>query len=208
MARRNLVRETTLLGHVPALGDLPPVGNGEDLAVGIDPSLTGYAVTAYSPSLGKYRSWLFKPKNRGARRLRDIRSFVLDVLAELELNGNYVIQEVCLEGYSFGSANRAHTMGECGGVTRLALLEYFRDRPQAFPVIVAPTALKKFVTGSGKGQKDQMLLSVFKHWEVEFNDHNQADSYGLARVGAAMFCGDGLDTKYRQEVLKKVRRDS
>ena len=68
--------------------------------------------------------------------------------------------------------------------------------------------LKKYVTGKGKGiSKSQMLLNTYKKWDIEFDDDNAADSYGLAHLIA----GKGhlayekeiyiklLDPKYREK---------
>ena len=48
--------------------------------------------------------------------------------------------------------------------------------------IIAPTELKKFVTGKGQCKKDLILLNVFKKWGVEFDNSDLADAYGLARM--------------------------
>ena len=53
-------------------------------------------------------------------------------------------------------------------------------------MIVAPTTLKKFVTGSGKGDKDQMMMAVFKNYGHEALDNNECDAYALAACGLAV----------------------
>ena len=52
-------------------------------------------------------------------------------------------------------------------------------------IIVAPPSLKKFVTGSGKAQKDQMMLETYKRWNVTFMDNNLCDAHGLAQLASA-----------------------
>jgi crossover junction endodeoxyribonuclease RuvC len=65
---------------------------------------------------------------------------------------------------------------------------------------VAPTSLKKYITGKGtKVQKNQILLQVYKKWGVEFTDDNAADSYGLARIARGKH-----DFEYEKEVYDKV----
>jgi hypothetical protein len=69
-----------------------------------------------------------------------------------------------------------------------------------YPLIIAPTTLKKYVTGKGTGvQKNQMLLNVYKKWGVEFTDDNAADSYGLAHLAS----GKGK-LSYEKEIYAKV----
>ena len=53
--------------------------------------------------------------------------------------------------------------------------------------IIAPGTLKKFVTGTGKGKKELILLKTYKKWGVEFNNNNLADAYGLARMALEDF---------------------
>ena len=52
-------------------------------------------------------------------------------------------------------------------------------------MLVAPTTLKKFITGSGKGDKDTMMLHVYKHYGFEAIDNNANDAYALAVCGLA-----------------------
>ncbi len=70
------------------------------------------------------------------------------------------------------------------------------------PLIVAPTTLKKFVTGKGNAQKDVMLLEIFKRWGVTFFDDNEADAYALARTAQAVFDKDTKTTAFQKEVVK------
>jgi hypothetical protein len=60
--------------------------------------------------------------------------------------------------------------------------------------------LKKYVTGKGQGvKKNQILLSVYKKWGVEFMDDNAADSYALARIAAGI-----ADLEYEKEIITKT----
>lgn len=45
-----------------------------------------------------------------------------------------------------------------------------------------PTVLKKFITGKGNVKKNLMLLHIYKKFNIEFDNDNLADSYGLARM--------------------------
>jgi hypothetical protein len=92
--------------------------------------------------------------------------------------------------------------GELWAVVRMACNSTL-DGAGAYPLQVAPSMLKKYVTGKGTGvQKNQILLATYKKWGVEFTDDNAADSYGLARIAAKIG-----DTSYEQEILKKLEDD-
>jgi Holliday junction resolvasome RuvABC endonuclease subunit len=93
----------------------------------------------------------------------------------------------------------ANILGELGGVVKLSLYEYFIEPELAHPLIVPPTSLKKYVTGKGRVEKNQILLQVYKKWDVEFNNDNAADSYGLARI-----VRNRHDFEYEKEVYDKL----
>jgi crossover junction endodeoxyribonuclease RuvC len=63
-------------------------------------------------------------------------------------------------------------------------------------MIVAPSSLKKFITGSGKGDKDMMMMSVYKNYGFEAMDNNECDAYSLA------VCGLGVIGKPIRELIK------
>ena len=105
-----------------------------------------------------------------------------------------------MEGYAYGSI-MANKLGELGGVVKLTLHETEGLGSGNSPMIVPPTSLKKYVTGRGTGvQKNQMLLQVYKKWNIEFPDDNAADSYGLAHIVS----GKGT-MAYEKEIYQKLQ---
>jgi crossover junction endodeoxyribonuclease RuvC len=93
---------------------------------------------------------------------------------------------IIMENYSYNSKNTQ-------SITDLAelqgLLKYFLIKYKIDFFMVAPTTLKKFITGKGNSKKDEILKTVYKRWKLDINNHNQADAYGLV--------------KYYQEVINK-----
>lgn len=138
--------------------------------VALDLSLTetGYAVQ----SGGFPRSGVLKPPKGavGVERLGWIRREVMILVECAEL--------VLVEGYAFAQANRAHQMGELGGVIRLALhdadLRYLE---------VGPMVLKKFATGKGSAKKEDMLAAAIRRLGYEDSNHNEADALWLLHAG-------------------------
>lgn len=111
-------------------------------------------------------------KLRQTARLAWVRDFVCD---RIERAG---VSLVVAEGYAFAAKNQAHQAGELGGVVRTALTE------QGVPLaIVAPTSLKKFVTGKGTGTKIDVALAVYKRWGFESSNDNLTDAFGGAMWG-------------------------
>ena len=74
-------------------------------------------------------------------------------------------------------------------------------------VICFPTTLKKFATGSGKGDKDMISLAVYKNYGYEAPDNNLADAYTLAAAGMALL-GSPLKALFtpQQEVIQLLKK--
>jgi Holliday junction resolvasome RuvABC endonuclease subunit len=139
--------------------------------IGIDQSYSGFAMTALQKPDVFYTE-VFSSEKRGIDRLRDIQNELVTFLFKFD---NLV--DSAMEGYAFGS-QMANMLGELGGMVKLTLLDF-----RLYPLIVPPTTLKKYVTGKGTGvPKSQMLLFVYKKWNVDITDDNAADSYALARL--------------------------
>jgi Holliday junction resolvasome RuvABC endonuclease subunit len=156
--------------------------------LGIDQSYSGFAITALQDDV--FYAEVYKSDKGGIDRLRDIQSHVMNWLYEFNN-----VADVAMEGYAFGS-QMANMLGELGGMVKLTLLDF-----GIYPMIVPPTTLKKYVTGKGTGvPKSQMLLFVYKKWDVDITDDNAADSYALARLVS------GYRTlAYEKEIYNKMQ---
>jgi Holliday junction resolvasome RuvABC endonuclease subunit len=162
------------------------------VAVGIDQSYSGFAMTAIDDD-GNYYTEVHKLTGAGVERLVDAQRITQCFL------DNFNVRCVAMEGYAFGS-QMANMLGELGGAVKLTLHHYGITPETETPLIVPPTSLKKYITGKGTGvKKNQVLLSVYKKWDVEFTDDNAADSYGLARL-----VRNKHDFEYEKEVYDKL----
>lgn len=160
---------------------------GSQVFMGIDQSYSGFAIALIFDS--SYHVEVYKSDLRGTDRLRDIQAYLENIL------DSYQVQDVAMEGYAYG-VQMAHMAGELGGMVKLTLLQ-----KGIYPLIVAPSMLKKYVTGKGTGvQKNQMLLNIYKKWGIEFTDDNAADAYALAKMASG-----ASETAYEKEVLKKLQ---
>lgn len=174
--------------------------------MGIDPSLTSMGVSLFAPGDSRHLTVLYKPKFSGARRLDDLRNFTRKISRLAQRN--FGLQEIVLEGYSFASKSLQHKIGEGGAALKLGLIDGLGvDEQIAYPTIVTPQALKKFITGSGKGDKNQIPLAVFKKWGVDFPKDDMVDAYALARVGEALLSG-ATKHKYEQDVVNALERNT
>lgn len=107
-----------------------------------------------------------------------------------------------VEGYSHGSRFSFSVLVETGTVVRLALM----DAGVPF-VEIAPSSLKKFVTGKGqKVKKEQMMLAVFKRWGYEAPGNDLADAYGLARIGLCIMGQAPMTNEYERSLVGTIPR--
>lgn len=191
------VRETHRFAHGAKVvdGGLFNVQGEEDIYIGLDQSYGGFGLTAVCPGPESFFSWCYASKGKGIDRLLDIEDWLTAVMRELCIRHAFRVADVAIEGYAFGS-QRANMLGELGAIVKRFLLMEL----QTYPLIVSPTQVKKFATGKGtQVSKSQMLLAVYKNWNVEFHDDNMADSFVLAHVamGTSRFA-------YQKEVLAKL----
>jgi crossover junction endodeoxyribonuclease RuvC len=157
-------------------GSVPPMR-----VMGVDTSTkTGYVILDDKGDVVKVGVLKYPPHpNRFARYA----GYARDVY---DLVDAYGVDIVIIEGYSFAGKFNNSMQYELGACIRMRL--YQEEVPF---VEVPPTSLKKFVTGKGNVKKDLMLLNVYKRWDFDTEDDNEADAYGLAQFGRAI---KGYDT--------------
>lgn len=156
------------------------------ITVGLDLSLThtGYAVLKDDGTV--LASGVIKSKPSGDNLLAETRRIVKiaeEVVQKIdEACPNINPDLVAIEGLAF--------MAQGTSLVQLAGLNYLTrvllDQFNWPFLIVAPTSLKKFITGSGKGDKDQMMMSVYKNYGFEAFDNNECDAYALAIAALAV----------------------
>ena len=125
-------------------------------------------------------------------RLEYIRRNVFKAALDAEL--------VVIEDYAFSRSNRAHQMGELGGVIRHSLAKAVKL------VAVSPTTLKKFATGKGNASKELMLVDAVVRLGYKGSNHNEADSLWLLYAAMAHYEVDGFVAmpKRNRQALEKV----
>jgi crossover junction endodeoxyribonuclease RuvC len=119
---------------------------------------------------------------------------------------------VCVEDvfipHQAARVGQAINLAKLAAVARLALYE--RGIPFC---VVTPQQLKKFVTGSGSGDKGIIIREVYKKWGVDCKDDNQADAAVLAHLAEAVWLkisGRSEFDKllaYQRDVVEKVVKE-
>lgn len=162
------------------------------MTIGVDPSTkTGVAIVEDGEVLGT--TVLISKKLKGLERAGHLASQLLVILQKHDPN------LVVFEGYGYANSHTLVTLVEIGTVLR-----YF-TKQQGIPYIdIAPTSLKKFVTGKGNAKKDVMMLEVYKRWGLDGVTNDEADAVGLAMFGQAMHGMISMPQTNMEPVLKAV----
>ncbi len=122
--------------------------------------------------------------------------FIRDKIAEFACNPSTRL--ICIEDVyippKLASSNSSLKLSMLGGIVRVMLYE--KHIPFC---LVTPMQLKKFITGKGAGEKSLILREVFRRWEVEASDDNQADAVGLAHLARAVWAQNKLNLNLTME---------
>ena len=187
----------------------PGVGQPISISIGIDQSLTGFAVTFLNTDVPEqFVTYVYKSPYNGIQRLKDISNWLME---KIESFRDYYIVDVAMEGTVLASQS-ALVLGELSATVKLTLWDYFDEYTKQpylqTPLQIPPMTLKKYAAGKGTAKKQEMLLQIYKRWGIEFNDDNAADSYALARLAGKISKGDVenavaeqiKDLKYRDQI--------
>lgn len=156
------------------------------LALDLSLTATGWAITP--DHFGTERA-----AGTGVERLAEYKQWLRRML----LPG---FDQAVIEGYAYGRHNKAHQIGELGGIIRLTLHE------ENVPFIeVPPAVLKKYATGKGTAPKPDMRMELYKRSGLDVADDNAVDALWLLAV-ARELAGDPLwdMPKANREALGKV----
>ena len=165
-------------------------------ALGIDISTQTGVVLIDEPE-GAVFSWeLTDTKHKGLTRAIHIAEQLAGILPVAEAD------VVVIEGYGYANTNTLALLVEIGTLCRYTVFEGVAPWVPVF--VMAPTSLKKFITGKGNVKKDQMRLSVYKRWGFENESDNIVDAYALAQAGLAKLAEGMGVTKREQEALDKM----
>lgn len=145
--------------------------------IGLDLSLAHTGVAVLDPG-GTLALETIEPKSsmfhNGEERLLWITS---QIMAEVQ-----VVDVVVIEGPSLHS--RGSSTDQTFALNWMVRCWMWSRKIRYF--VCPPTTLKAFTTGVGNAKKDLMLREVWKRWQVNAADDNQADAAALAYLGACL----------------------
>lgn len=153
-----------------------PIKSNDAMFVGLDLSLTGTGLIVLDQDSCILEQKLIKTEKKNFQSEEERFVFILNQLSFIP---NIVrLKRVYIEGPSFASKGRSILqMGALNFLVRIFLYSKGIDF-----TIIPPTQLKKFHCGNGSTKKDDVIEKVKETLGVEFENHNLADAYGLARM--------------------------
>ena len=173
---------------------------GYETVVGIDLSYTSTGLVLLNQVGELYSTEAIKttPDHFPVHEDR-IRHIVGYVLRKMQPISKY-IKLVCVEGYAYSAKYNRETSGELGGMMKCALRE-----AQINYLVIPPTVLKKYATGKGNCDKDEVRLGVYKQWGHEAKTDDEIDAYVLAKIGYAVLQRD-TKNQYQKSIIEELER--
>jgi crossover junction endodeoxyribonuclease RuvC len=142
--------------------------------IGIDPSITSTAVVVLDEEGNILDQKLIKTK---PEKFTCYEERICHILKEISFIKDSTSEMVYLEGISYSS--KGQSTFELAGLNFFVRMLLYQNNIKY--KCIAPTSVKKFITGNGQCQKNLMLLKVYKKFGIEFTDDNLCDAYSLAR---------------------------
>ncbi len=105
---------------------------------------------------------------------------------------------VVIEDFAF-SASNAYAREVAGLAYMVRMWLHSHGKPF---ILVAPSSLKKFVTGKGNAEKALVMKDVYRRWGHDINDNNSADAVVLGYIGMALAGFWEPTTDQQREVVK------
>jgi crossover junction endodeoxyribonuclease RuvC len=172
--------------------------------IGVDLSLTGTGVVVLDSAGAVVHQETIKTKPSGDRpidetnRLLKILSGVTAVIEKYAAEGAPVVN---IEGLAFMARNTT-------ALVQLAGLNYLLRSSLVWSeipfLITAPTSLKKYATGKGNGDKDMVVLEIYKRWGFSADNNNTGDAFVLAQIARAVSIEEARPD-FQDEVIKLIK---
>lgn len=174
-----------------------------DVYIGIDQSVGGFGLCLlFNGETHKFYTEAFplsKYQGKEVWQLHAVEDFLINALGGVHDD----VKLVAREGFSYGSIQGREKAGAIAYAVDSTLYEWLKE-PYCYPVIVAPTQLKEFATGSGGASKEDVKKSVDELWNVQLTNDNLADAYVLAQIAYSLD-KDAVTVERQRSVLESIR---
>ncbi|MCM3783693.1 crossover junction endodeoxyribonuclease RuvC [Neobacillus mesonae] len=106
---------------------------------------------------------------------------------------------IAIEGFSFNSKGRGIDFQF--GLGHAIRLELYRQNIKW--IEAAPAQVKKYASGKGNTNKENMIIPILRHWGFEHNSNNVRDAFVLAHIARSVRSGV-FTTQYQKEVMEAI----
>jgi Holliday junction resolvasome RuvABC endonuclease subunit len=169
------------------------------IILGLDLSLTGTGMCVVESNAGDGKGLLATINTTAKTRTEDRLISIRRTIAQASNGADAAI----IEGLSYGSVGGAQA--ERSALHWMVRVDLYQ---LGVPyVVVTPMSLKKFVCGTAKAEKSMMIREVFRRWNVEAKNDNEADAAALAHLGLVYYGQAEHQTIAQQEVIYKLRKE-
>ena len=167
----------------------------------VDPSYTGTGLMLLDTDTGRALNQRLVKTNESLTTIQRVNQIIQEIKSFT--SPVTVLDLRVIEGFSFGSANKAHQMGYLGYRIR----EYFDFESEwDCPVIEpSPNQVKKFATNKATAGKELVMKEVYKRWGFDTDDNNLSDAYAMAQIGRAYLGSIDKLTAFQQEVIDSLQ---
>lgn len=179
------------------------------ITIGIDQSLTGTGlIVLINGHVYKHTTIATNSSENLIDRVGFIRKTLNSTITQVaKLSADETEVVIAIEGFSFASRGKSvFDIGYLGWRIKEDLRNMENAKTIKYWLDVPPTVVKKFATGKGNAPKELILQQVYKRWNEEFGDNNQADAYVLAKIAEAYEDTSLVLTAFQQEAIETVKK--
>lgn len=176
--------------------------------IGVDPSLTntGVVVLDHKATVVLQRGITSKPLGSDVKsRMERVRQITMTLL---EILNKYRPDVVTIETYAMHSKGQLAFMAELGCMLRYVIVDGGVTLYE-----VAPSTLKKWVTGSGKSiknadgttdSKTATIVTLTRRYDLNFASNDIYDAYALARMAFQIAGHEKPEFVYQMEAIATI----
>jgi hypothetical protein len=183
------------------------VKKNKPVLIGIDLSILEPGIAIYNPDIDSNTVMTYNfPKGNFQCSIRRYNR-VAEKLANhifLHRSMGFTDFKIMIEDYAAGGAGKTNDIAENGGILKYKLLYEYSIKPTNI-LLCSISHLKMFVASHGKAKKELMIKEVYKKWNFDTNNNNEADAFGLLMVLKSMYYPNEIKlTAYQKEILERI----
>lgn len=170
---------------------------------GLDISLSAAGFANIDIS-GKITHCVFGTEKKKFKHRWDRIQAFLDFLEKylIDTQTKYVVIEDYLINPFVTNNDTTQKLTELGACVR-----YFLYTKKIPFLTVVGSQLKKYATGNGNSKKAVLIKELYKNYDIDVNDDNEADAIYLAKMCKDIATDKILDKKHMKDTIEKIKKE-